>query len=176
MDVPFTPHDDRPRSTPEPLQSYHRHEQTVAAVTVSMVHPDEGQLSDNERVVTTDIPVVMVHPSDGQLSDSDRDGMTDADARDRSRVGFRDGVADVLGPINSDEGDEREDSGRPNSAPARTPTTAGPSMMDVSEPRPRVIHPQDGRHLERVKCMFLCCYSFLFLFLFFLFVCFLLTS
>ena len=124
MDLRFTPHDDRPRSTHEPLQSSPTsHPQQHSEITVS---------------------VAMVRPGNGMLSDTSRENMADEGGGGGGEANTSNNLAN--GSV------EREENGRPNSAPARTPTSVGPNGMEAMGtasggtplrtcPRPRVSRP-----------------------------------
>ncbi|XP_076472934.1 uncharacterized protein LOC143302224 isoform X2 [Babylonia areolata] len=119
MDRPFTPHEDRPRSTPEPLTSFH--------------NPDQP---DN---------VAAVQPVNGQVSDSDS---IDRDETNDSALGSSTNRRDMFnaGTVNNEAAsgvDDREENGRSSSAPARTPNSAEhvPVYAAASMSRPRNTRP-----------------------------------
>ena len=149
MDLRFTPHDDRPRSTHEPLQS---------SPTSHLQQHDEVTVS-----------VAMVRPGNGMLSNTGRENKTDEGGRGGGETNTL-----TFGPTSNNlvnGNGEREENGRPNSAPARTPNSAGPNVMEVTGtasngtpmrtcPRPRVSRPHlslptDNVHDDTVQLFLL---------------------
>ncbi|KAL8578466.1 hypothetical protein ACOMHN_028738 [Nucella lapillus] len=113
MDRSFTPHEDAPRSTPEPLQPL-----PSQAGYVTVVQPVNGQVSDadsreREKVIR-----------EALLISSRREMFHSA-------------------AVSKEGGEDREENSRPSSAPARTPNSVEhvPAYTAASLPRPRNTRP-----------------------------------